>query len=86
MIKDYKVIFEVGLTKKELNDFWEDKDILINQSNTTNIQVINSNDNSLKTFINELKYNKNVNFKKGLENRVNIDYVIERLEEISNGR
>ena len=38
----------------------------------------------MKDFIEELKYNQNVNIEKGLENRVNIDYVIERLERINN--
>lgn len=33
----------------------------------------------MKEFIEELKYNQNINYKKGLENRVDIDYVIERL-------
>ena len=32
--------------------------------------------------IEELKYNQKVNYEKGLENRVDIDYVIERLENI----
>lgn len=36
----------------------------------------------MKEFIEELKYNQSVNLEKGLENRVNIDYVIERLEDI----
>ena len=36
----------------------------------------------MKEFIEELKYNQNINFKKGLENRIDIDYVIERLEDI----
>lgn len=36
----------------------------------------------MKEFIEELKYNQNINFEKGLENRVDIDYVIERLEDI----
>lgn len=35
----------------------------------------------MKEFIEELKHNQEVNIEKGLENRVNIDYVIERLEE-----
>lgn len=35
----------------------------------------------MKEFIEELKHNQSVNLEKGLENRVNIDYVIERLEE-----
>ena len=38
----------------------------------------------MKEFIEELKYNQNINFEKGLENRVDIDYVIERLESIAN--
>ena len=36
----------------------------------------------MKEFIEELKYNQNINFEKGLENRIDIDYVIERLEDI----
>ena len=36
----------------------------------------------MREFIEELKHNQNINFEKGLENRVDIDYVIERLEEI----
>lgn len=36
----------------------------------------------MQEFIEELKHNQNVNFEKGLENRVDIDYVIERLEDI----
>lgn len=38
----------------------------------------------MKEFIEELKYNQNINFEKGLENRVDIAYVIERLENITN--
>ena len=38
----------------------------------------------MKEFIEELKYNQNVNIEKGLDNRVDIDYVIERLERINN--
>jgi hypothetical protein len=36
----------------------------------------------MKEFIEELKHNREVNIEKGLENRVDIDYVIERLEDI----
>ena len=36
----------------------------------------------MQEFIEELKHNQKINFEKGLENRVNIDYVIERLEDI----
>lgn len=36
----------------------------------------------MKEFIEELKYNKNINFEKDFENRIDIDYVIERLEDI----
>lgn len=36
----------------------------------------------MREFIEMLKYNQNINFEKGLENRIDIDYVIERLEEI----
>lgn len=38
--------------------------------------------NKLEEFLEELKNNKKVNIEKGLENRVDIDYVIERLEDI----
>ena len=38
----------------------------------------------MKEFIEELKHNQNINLEKGLENRVDIDYVIERLENITN--
>lgn len=33
-------------------------------------------------FIEELKYNQKINIKNDYENRINIDYVIERLEDI----
>lgn len=36
----------------------------------------------MQEFIEELKHNQKINYEKGLENRVNIDYVIERLENI----
>jgi hypothetical protein len=36
----------------------------------------------MREFIEELKYNKKINEEKGLENRVDVDYVIERLENI----
>ena len=38
----------------------------------------------MQEFIEELKHNQNINLKKGLENRIDIDYVIERLEDIEN--
>lgn len=37
----------------------------------------------LKEFIEELKYNQNINIKNNLENRVDLDYIIERLEDIT---
>lgn len=37
----------------------------------------------MREFIEELKYNKKINEEKGLENRVDVNYVIERLEEIN---
>ena len=37
----------------------------------------------MQEFIEELKHNQKINYEKGLENRVNIDYVIERLEDIN---
>lgn len=36
----------------------------------------------LKSLIEELEYNREVNILKGLENRVDIDYILERLNEI----
>lgn len=36
----------------------------------------------MQDFIDELKHNQKINIEKGLENRVDIDYVIERLEDI----
>ena len=36
----------------------------------------------MKEFIDELKHNQKINIEKGLENRDDIDYVIERLEDI----
>lgn len=36
----------------------------------------------MNEFIGELKHNQQINIEKGLENRINIDYVIERLEDI----
>ena len=38
----------------------------------------------MKELIEELEYNQKINIEKNLENRVNIDYVIERLKDISN--
>ena len=38
----------------------------------------------MEEFIEELRHNQNINFEKDLENRINIDYVIERLEDIKN--
>lgn len=37
----------------------------------------------MKEFIKELENNQKINLEKGLENRVDIDYVIERLKNIS---
>lgn len=42
--------------------------------------------NKIKEFLEELIYNQDINFKKGLENRINIDYVIERLQDIINNK
>ena len=36
----------------------------------------------LNEFIKELKHNQKINYKNNLENRIDIDYVIERLEDI----
>lgn len=38
----------------------------------------------MKEFIDELKHNQKINIEKGLENKVDIDYVIERLEQAIN--
>ena len=37
----------------------------------------------MREFIKELEYNQKINLEKGLENRVDIDYVIERLKGIN---
>lgn len=37
----------------------------------------------LNEFIKELKENQDINYKNNLENRIDIDYVIERLEDIT---
>lgn len=37
---------------------------------------------NLIDFLEELKYNQQINFEKGIENRIDIDYVIERIIEI----
>lgn len=36
----------------------------------------------LKQFLKELKFNEIINEQKGIENRIDIDYVIERITEI----
>jgi hypothetical protein len=36
----------------------------------------------LREFIEELKHNQNINYKNNLENKVDIDYILERLEDI----
>ena len=36
----------------------------------------------LKDLLKELQYNQYINIKKGLENRVDIDYIIERIKDI----
>ena len=38
--------------------------------------------NELKEFLEELKHNQNINYTKKLENRIDIDYIIERIENI----
>lgn len=38
----------------------------------------------IEDFLVELKHNKKINEQENLENRVDIDYVIERLEDIKN--
>ena len=38
----------------------------------------------MKEFIEELEKNQKINYKNNLENRIDIDYVIDRLEEIQN--
>lgn len=36
----------------------------------------------LQEFLQELQYNQNINIKQGLENRVDIDYIIKRITNI----
>ena len=37
---------------------------------------------NLIEFLEELKYNQQINLEKGIENRIDINYVIERITEI----
>lgn len=37
---------------------------------------------NIKVLLAELKYNQKINLEKGLENRVDIDYMIKKLEEL----
>ena len=37
---------------------------------------------NLIEFLEELKYNQQINLEKAIENRIDIDYVIERITEI----
>lgn len=37
---------------------------------------------NLIEFLEELKYNQQINLEKGIENRIDIDYIIERITEI----
>ena len=37
----------------------------------------------MKELLEELKHNREINVQKGLENKVDIDYIIERLEKVS---
>lgn len=46
---------------------------------TINLQ---SKIDKVNEFLEELKHNQNINLEKWLENRVDMDYVIERLEDI----
>ena len=36
----------------------------------------------MKEFLEELKHDQEINKKEGIENRINIEYIIERLEDI----
>ena len=38
----------------------------------------------LREFLNELEYNQKINLEKGIENIIDIDYVIERIAGILN--
>lgn len=38
----------------------------------------------LRKFLEELRYNQQINLEKGIENRIDIDYVIERISGILN--
>lgn len=38
----------------------------------------------LREFLEELEYNQKINLEKGIENRIDIDYVIERIIGILN--
>jgi hypothetical protein len=47
--------------------------------------ILNECRENLKEFLKELQYNQNINYKKGLENKIDIEYVIERITNILEG-
>lgn len=47
--------------------------------------ILNECRENLKEFLMELQYNQNINYEKGLENRIDIEYVIERITNILEG-
>lgn len=54
------------------------------ENRITRVKGDRINMENLIEFIKELRHNQQINFEKDLENRVNIDYVLERLEDCVN--
>ena len=44
--------------------------------------ILSETRENLKEFLKELEHNQKINFEKDLENRIDIDYVINRIKDI----
>ena len=44
--------------------------------------ILSETRENLKEFLKELEHNQKINFKKDLKNRIDIDYVINRIKDI----
>lgn len=71
--------------RKRLGIEWFDE-LIIDIDNDKIVIMKENSTNKLTEFIEELKQNSKVNSKINMANRINIDYVIDRLEEILNER
>lgn len=83
MNKENKVVLTCLLTDEEVANFLTDYSIKLEGNDIIDMTFYKLGEPSgVKELLNELKFNQKVNKKQGLENRVNIDYIIERLEDI----